>query len=505
MKQAALLLLWLLALPGAAAGAEFPAAQAAEVVAAALEFMAPRTLDTVGIPQLATWGLRGVNALDPALTAELRGSDLVLAAGTRVLFTRPAPTEATGKEWARATADIYAAAWSLSDAVRRAGLTGALQSFFDEVFNHFDAYSRYVPPAAAGQDRDTRTGEAGIGVALVRQGAFVAIKSMNADGTGAESGLDVGERILEVDGQSTRNRDAETVQGWLAGDDGTVVSLLIRGRNGQVRPVEVEREAIPPETVFASRSGDLAVLRISMFSADTDRRLAHELDGIANLPPRSRVQALVLDLRGNRGGLLRQAVDASRLLLGRALVATTEGRNPQASRVWQADGEDMVPGLPVLVLVDGRTASAAEIMAAALADQGRAVVVGSVTLGKGLVQTIAQLPDGGELFVTWSRVLAPLGWPIQGLGVLPQVCTSLGEERTQAQLASLAQGRMLMAPAVDAERRARAPLPAARIVELRQPCPASEGRDADLATARWLAGHPAAYAAALLTPPSARR
>ena len=81
----------------------------------------------------------------------------------------------------------------------------------------------------------------------------------------------------------------------------------------------------------------------------------------------------------------------------------------------------------MVVLVDGRSASAAEILAAALADQGRAVVVGSSTLGKGLVQTIAPLPDGGELFVTWSRVLAPLGWPIQGLGVLPQVCTSLGE------------------------------------------------------------------------------
>ncbi len=497
MRAASLLFLWLLAMPSAVLGAEFPAAQTAQVVASALEFMAPRTLEEVGIPQLAIWGLRGISALDPALTAEVRGSDLVLSAGARVLMTRPVPADATAAAWGQAAAEMYAAAWTASDAVRRAGMPGALQSFFDEVFNHFDPYSRYVPPVAAGQERDRRTGEAGIGVTLVRQAGFVAIKDLNGDGTAAEAGLDAGERILEVDGQSTRNRDPQTVQGWLAGDDGTVVSLLVRGRDGRVRPVEVEREAIPPETVFASRSGDLAVVRISMFSADTDRRLAHELDGIANAG-RGRAQALVLDLRGNRGGLLRQAVDSSRLLLGRALVATTDGRNKQASRVWQAEGEDMVPGLPVVVLVDGRTASAAEIMAAALADQGRAVVVGSVTLGKGLVQTIGQLPDGGELFVTWSRVLAPRGWPIQGLGVLPQVCTSSGEEHTQAQLASLAQGRLLMAPAVDEERRTRAPVPAARIVEMRQACPASEGRDADMATARWLAAHPAAYAAATL-------
>ena len=504
MKAAAWLVVWLLALPGAAFGADFPAAGAAQVVSVGLEFMAPRTLEDVGVPQLAVWGLHGVSALDPALAAELRGTDLVLTAGPRLLLTRPAPAGAAAGAWGQAVADLFTAAADMSPAVRQAGLTGALQAFFDEVFNHFDPYSRYVPPAAADTERDRRTGEAGIGVTLARQGAGVVVRAMNADGTGAEAGLDLGDTVLEVDGQSTRNRPAATVQGWLAGDDGTVVSLVVRGRNGRVRSLDVEREAIPPESVFASRMGDVAVLRITMFSADTDRRLAHELDAVANGGGRP-VQAVILDLRGNRGGLLRQAVDASRLILGRAVVATTEGRNPQANRVWQADGEDMIPGVPVIVLVDGRTASAAEIMAAALADQGRGVVVGSATLGKGLVQTIAQLPDGGELFVTWSRVLAPLGWPIQGLGVLPQVCTSTGEERTQDQLASLQAGRMLTAPAVAAERQARAPVPAARIVELRQPCPASEGRDADLLTARWLASHPAAYAAALLPPAPAGR
>ena len=91
----------------------------------------------------------------------------------------------------------------------------------------------------------------------------------------------------------------------------------------------------------------------------------------------------------------------------------------------------------VRVLVDGRSASAAEIMAAALADRGRAVVVGSSTLGKGFVQTVAVLPDGGEMFLTWSRVLAPGGWPLQGLGVLPQVCTSIGQDALDQQMAAL--------------------------------------------------------------------
>ena len=156
-------------------------------------------------------------------------------------------------------------------------------------------------------------------------------------------------------------------------------------------------------------------------------------------------------------------------------------------------------------MVDGRTASAAEILAAALADRGRGVVIGSSTLGKGLVQTIAPLPDGGELFVTWSRVLAPRGWPIQGLGVLPQVCTSLGQDTLSWQLAALAQGRQTMAKALEAHRAARAPLPPAQILAIRNACPAAEGRESDLDTARLLIHDPAAYAAALLPPLTSRR
>jgi carboxyl-terminal processing protease len=151
-------------------------------------------------------------------------------------------------------------------------------------------------------------------------------------------------------------------------------------------------------------------------------------------------------------------------------------------------------------MVDGRTASAAEVLAAAIADRGRGGVVGSSTLGKGLVQTLTPLPDGGELYVTWSRILAPRGWPIQGLGLLPQVCTSLGQQSLSWQLAALSEGRQPMAPAVETHRAARAPLPPAQVIAIRNACPAAEGRDADLETARQLIRDAAAYAAALLPP-----
>ena len=116
------------------------------------------------------------------------------------------------------------------------------------------------------------------------------------------------------------------------------------------------------------------------------------------------------------------------------------------------------------------------------------------------MQTIDPMPDGGELFVTWSRVLAPLGWPLQGLGVLPQVCTSLGRDTLNRQLTALSNGFQPMADAIAAERSARSPLQPEAVLALRGPCPAAEGRPADLEAARFLIANPAAYASALLPP-----
>ncbi len=220
------------------------------------------------------------------------------------------------------------------------------------------------------------------------------------------------------------------------------------------------RVLAPPLSVRAERRGDVLVLRIGVFGGDTGVRLAQLLlDGMAaDKPPRG----LLIDLRGNRGGLLHQAVAAAETLLADGVIATTAGRDPAAAHSFVARGSDLSHGLPAVVMVDGGSASAAEILAAALADQHRAVVVGSATLGKGLVQTIAGLPDGGELLISWSRVLAPLGWPIQGLGVLPQVCTSLGTETAMHQIAELrarraADGRSPSRATAPSGRRSRRP------------------------------------------------
>jgi carboxyl-terminal processing protease len=473
-------------------------ALATDVATTALAFMAPRTLEPIPVAQLALWGLSGLTALDPALGVTLRDGRLRLALADRMLAMRPPPPGNDPRAWAQTATEFATAAWGFSAPVRKAGTEGVLHAFFDEMFNHLDPYSRYVAPREAAEDRARRTGRAGAGVTLVQQGNTVVVQAAIADGPGARAGLRPGDRILSVDEQSTAGQDATVVAEWIAGPEDTTVVIALRTREGRVRTVRILREMVPPETVFAERTGEVLVLRITGFNYRTNARLERELArGVAGPRPPS---GIVLDLRGNRGGLLREAVAVADELLNAGVVATTAGRDPEASRVWRSYDGAMAADIPAVVAVDGRSASAAEIVAAALADRGRAVVVGSSTLGKGLVQTIAPLPDGGELFVTWSRVLAPLGWPIQGLGVLPQVCTSLGQDVLERQLATLDAGSQPMAPAIARHRAARAPLPSAQVLAIRNACPAAEARDADMDAARFLIAHPAAYAAALLAP-----
>ncbi|WP_149536925.1 S41 family peptidase [Siccirubricoccus phaeus] len=476
--------------------------QVQSVLAIALGMVLERHLEAASPAELGLWSLRGLAVLDPELKPELRAGTLLLSRPERPVASRPVPNpppgtapEAAAVPLGLALAALFEAGWRASPALRRAGQEAMLRSAFDELFNHLDPYSRYVSPAEALAARTRRVGQAGLGFSLAAgRGRAVVVAALAPDGPAARAGLRPGDRLLAVEGVPVSARNLAEAALLLEGPAGTPVALrLARGR----RRFEVLLHRIPhlPEPLSAERREEVLWIRLHSFSGLTEARLAAALrEGMRPSRPRG----VVLDLRGNRGGLLGQAAAVAGNFLSDGVLAQTAGRHPEAIRVWEASGPDLAEGLPVVVLVDGRTASAAEIVAAALADRGRAVVVGSATMGKGLIQIVVPLPNGAELLVSWSRVLAPRGWPIQGLGVLPAVCTSLGTEATEAALARLRRGEDSPMAAVLARARAlRAPVPEAEIATLRSACPPAEGRASDESTARALLEVAEAYAAAI--------
>jgi carboxyl-terminal processing protease len=510
VSRSALLLLICIILPAgglsqpAAASTGFDAATAASVWAAALGYIAPRSLQALSVPQMTIWGLQGLTALDPDLNATLQDGQIRLYSPDQLLIAVPAPAPADAKAWGAAAAAVAAAGYAASPALQQAGTQGLVSSFFDELFNHFDPYSRYEPPLQAAQDQLMITGIAGSGLTLGRQGNYVAIASVAEDSPASEAGLSPGTLVIAVDGQPAYPGEIAKLNANLNGILGSTVTLRVEDPTGAAPAGDVmlTRAYVPPQTVFpemfvnSPAVQNFLALKITGFNKGTSDQFSAAL--VAGLGQTPAPSGLVIDLRGNRGGVLRQAILIADTLLPSGMIAEAAGRDPDADQKFSAEGSDITAGLPMVVLVDGQTASAAEILASALADNRRAVVVGSATLGKGLVQAVTILPDGGELFITWSRVLAPRGWPLQTLGVIPQLCTSLGAQNLSAQLSALRAGSNLMAPADKAARAGRAPMPIEDILDIRDTCPADIGGDLDISAARFLMATPAAYQAALL-------
>jgi carboxyl-terminal processing protease len=464
------------------------------VYAAAFGFMTPRTLDPIPLADLTLWGLRGLTALDPSIAPSMTPHYIALNDRGSVVLSLALPKADDTAAWAALASTLCGRAAALSAAVAQAGTSGIITSFFDELFNHLDPYSRYIAPEQASAALEIA--DPGFAITVTRHRAVVG----NVDPTGpaAAAGVLPGDAILAIDGVPTRGQDGYTLNAALAGAAGSEVTLRIEHRRARPRSLSLTRVTTSPVTVTSSLAGRNLLLQITGFETGTAEEFRQQV--VANLGARPDLRGLIIDLRGNRGGLLEQAVAVADSLIGSGTIARAEGRDPSADQLWQATSGDIAVGLPLAVLVDGRTASAAEVLAAALADDRRGVVIGSATFGKGLVQAATVLPDGGHLLVTWARLLAPLGWPLQGLGVMPQLCTSGSADAMESQLEALTGGQQPMAATLAADRAARPGIPLDQILQLREACPAALGSSLDLQAAQFLLSTPPAYQAALIPP-----
>jgi carboxyl-terminal processing protease len=249
---------------------------------------------------------------------------------------------------------------------------------------------------------------------------------------GFRAGLLPGDVLLEIGGQSAEKMSLRDAVDKLRGEAGTSVKLVV-GREGEPKSLhfDIEREVIKVPSVRGAKvlEGEgprVGYVRVTQFSEPTGKEFARALNELE----KQGIDGLVVDLRFNPGGLLGSAVEvAGEFLPGGALVAYTEGRSASAERRYLAPGKGRKPReYPVAVLVNGSSASGAEIVAGALKDSGRALLVGETTFGKGSVQSVVSLPDGSAVRLTTAKYFTPGEQPIHEKGVMPHVVATMSAE-----------------------------------------------------------------------------
>ena len=298
----------------------------------------------------------------------------------------------------------------LEDAIR--GMVGGL-----------DPHSTYLTAAEHQELQEGTSGEfGGLGIEITAEDGLIRIITPLDDSPAFEAGLLPGDLVTRVDGESVRDLSATEAAKRIRGQPGTPVTLTIV-REGEEGPLEftILRDIVEVASVKSELiEPGFARIRISRFQTQTGARLLEEIRRVeeANGGPLS---GAVVDLRNNPGGILSGAVSVADAFLDDGLIVYTEGRDPESREEYYAKPSDFLGGIPIVALVNGGSASAAEIVAGALQDRRRAVITGTRTFGKGSVQTIVTLGDGSALKLTTSRYYTPSGHSIQARGIIPDI------------------------------------------------------------------------------------
>ncbi|WP_170412090.1 S41 family peptidase [Ruegeria arenilitoris] len=299
-----------------------------------------------------------------------------------------------------------------------------IEAAIDGMLTSLDPHSSYLSPDDAEQMRVQTRGEfGGLGIEVTQEEGFVKVVSPIDDTPADAAGIEAGDFITHVDGESILGLTLDKAVDLMRGPVGSEIVITVV-REGEQEPFDVTiiRDTIKLTAVRARTEGTSVVLRVTTFNDQTFPNLQEGLnEQIEEAGGIDKVNGFVLDLRNNPGGLLTQAIKVSDAFLNEGEIVSTRGRDPGEGERFNASPGDLAEGKPIVVLINGGSASASEIVAGALQDHRRAIVVGTKSFGKGSVQTVMPLRGDGAMRLTTSRYYTPSGRSIQALGVSPDI------------------------------------------------------------------------------------
>jgi len=286
-----------------------------------------------------------------------------------------------------------------------------------------DPHSAYLNTEEYKELKIGTTGKfGGLGIQVGMEDGFVKVISPIDDTPAYRAGLEAGDLIIRLDDKSVKGMSLNDAVKIMRGDPGTDIKLtVIREGADKPLPFTVTRDIISVQSVRSRiLEPDFGYIRISNFQSKTARDLVSEVSSLKK-ENENELKGLVLDLRNNPGGVLSAAADVSDAFLDEGKLVFTRGRIANSDFEFNAKPGDILNGVPIVVLINGGSASASEIVAGALQDHKRAIIMGSKSFGKGSVQTIQELRSGGAVKITTARYFTPKGRSIQGEGITPDI------------------------------------------------------------------------------------
>jgi carboxyl-terminal processing protease len=295
-----------------------------------------------------------------------------------------------------------------------------------------DPHSSYMNAKAFADMQVQTTGQfGGLGLEVTAENGLIKVVSPIDDTPASRAGMKPGDLILSIDGQSVQGLSLNDAVDKMRGAVDSTIKLGVK-RQGIERPIEVsmKREVIKIQVVKSHLEGnDIGYIRLTQFTEQSDAGLRK---AYADLKAKAggNLKGIILDLRNNPGGLLDQAIAVSDDFIHDGEIVSTRARHPEDSQRWNARDGDLTDGLPLVVLINAGSASASEIVAGALQDHRRAILVGERSFGKGSVQTVIPLAGNGAMRLTTARYYTPSGRSIQGLGIVPEVEVAESRDRS---------------------------------------------------------------------------